>query len=158
MAQRRRLEVGDSVDVADHGNDVCGVSDELHRRRPIEHQLSSAAVNDRLEASVAFDNDQSAGVRKGRRALAHLIPLTLRQCVQLAVRSPLDVDEHARPAGDLGGVRSSTQGEDFAVFRFVRDRAELGDEDAVFGHFQPCLLYTSPSPRDGLLSRMPSSA
>ena len=25
-------------------------------------------------------------------------------------------------------------------------------------HFQRCLLYTSPSPRDGLLSRMPSSA
>ena len=24
--------------------------------------------------------------------------------------------------------------------------------------FQLCLLYTSPSPRDGLLSRMPSSA
>ena len=27
-----------------------------------------------------------------------------------------------------------------------------------FNHFEPCLLYTSPSPRDGLLSRMPSSA
>ena len=26
------------------------------------------------------------------------------------------------------------------------------------GHDWPCLLYTSPSPRDGLLSRMPSSA
>ena len=25
-------------------------------------------------------------------------------------------------------------------------------------YFKPCLLYTSPSPRDGLLSRMPSSA
>ena len=25
-------------------------------------------------------------------------------------------------------------------------------------HNHPCLLYTSPSPRDGLLSRMPSSA
>ena len=25
-------------------------------------------------------------------------------------------------------------------------------------HHNPCLLYTSPSPRDGLLSRMPSSA
>ena len=24
--------------------------------------------------------------------------------------------------------------------------------------YDPCLLYTSPSPRDGLLSRMPSSA
>ena len=31
----------------------------------------------------------------------------------------------------------------------------------AFGHrtwFYYCLLYTSPSPRDGLLSRMPSSA
>ena len=30
----------------------------------------------------------------------------------------------------------------------------IGDDDQVEG----CLLYTSPSPRDGLLSRMPSSA
>ena len=27
-----------------------------------------------------------------------------------------------------------------------------------YGASIPCLLYTSPSPRDGLLSRMPSSA
>ena len=27
-----------------------------------------------------------------------------------------------------------------------------------FGSLKGCLLYTSPSPRDGLLSRMPSSA
>ena len=27
-----------------------------------------------------------------------------------------------------------------------------------FSIIYPCLLYTSPSPRDGLLSRMPSSA
>ena len=35
-------------------------------------------------------------------------------------------------------------------------------EDARFlrgqGKYTDCLLYTSPSPRDGLLSRMPSSA
>ena len=29
---------------------------------------------------------------------------------------------------------------------------------AVAAWYVPCLLYTSPSPRDGLLSRMPSSA
>ena len=29
---------------------------------------------------------------------------------------------------------------------------------AVDDQFATCLLYTSPSPRDGLLSRMPSSA
>ena len=34
----------------------------------------------------------------------------------------------------------------------VYDRAGLGIV------FMDCLLYTSPSPRDGLLSRMPSSA
>ena len=28
----------------------------------------------------------------------------------------------------------------------------------LLGELQICLLYTSPSPRDGLLSRMPSSA
>ena len=30
--------------------------------------------------------------------------------------------------------------------------------DAIFIPSNDCLLYTSPSPRDGLLSRMPSSA
>ena len=29
---------------------------------------------------------------------------------------------------------------------------------AAYGQIVDCLLYTSPSPRDGLLSRMPSSA
>ena len=31
-------------------------------------------------------------------------------------------------------------------------------ELASSGFYDGCLLYTSPSPRDGLLSRMPSSA
>ena len=30
--------------------------------------------------------------------------------------------------------------------------------NSAFGGMPTCLLYTSPSPRDGLLSRMPSSA
>ena len=33
-----------------------------------------------------------------------------------------------------------------------------GEWDEVIGVVTRCLLYTSPSPRDGLLSRMPSSA
>ena len=31
-------------------------------------------------------------------------------------------------------------------------------ESPIISNFKDCLLYTSPSPRDGLLSRMPSSA
>ena len=40
-------------------------------------------------------------------------------------------------------------------------QAEVGDAvavGAVVCLINTCLLYTSPSPRDGLLSRMPSSA
>ena len=42
----------------------------------------------------------------------------------------------------------------------VRERLESGLEmpSDLFNMFTGCLLYTSPSPRDGLLSRMPSSA
>ena len=34
----------------------------------------------------------------------------------------------------------------------------MGKDYNYRDHFKNCLLYTSPSPRDGLLSRMPSSA
>ena len=34
----------------------------------------------------------------------------------------------------------------------------IRNEDGTVKRHQTCLLYTSPSPRDGLLSRMPSSA
>ena len=36
-----------------------------------------------------------------------------------------------------------------------KEKALIGTWNA---HLNNCLLYTSPSPRDGLLSRMPSSA
>ena len=39
-----------------------------------------------------------------------------------------------------------------AVIEWARNVANLPDASSS------CLLYTSPSPRDGLLSRMPSSA
>ena len=35
---------------------------------------------------------------------------------------------------------------------------EVGDVLYSYEQYMDCLLYTSPSPRDGLLSRMPSSA
>ena len=36
--------------------------------------------------------------------------------------------------------------------------SEEKSQDKIIQHTWSCLLYTSPSPRDGLLSRMPSSA
>ena len=46
------------------------------------------------------------------------------------------------------------------LHRGQRRDEQLGNTDhvVVAEHGDICLLYTSPSPRDGLLSRMPSSA
>ena len=38
------------------------------------------------------------------------------------------------------------------------DKSETMDMNTRGHRYTGCLLYTSPSPRDGLLSRMPSSA
>ena len=40
----------------------------------------------------------------------------------------------------------------------LADVLRLSEVDGVDTVGRACLLYTSPSPRDGLLSRMPSSA
>ena len=40
----------------------------------------------------------------------------------------------------------------------VRDETEIVQVTNADARNDVCLLYTSPSPRDGLLSRMPSSA
>ena len=51
----------------------------------------------------------------------------------------------SRKSGDRGYV-------------FLRACPVWNSQDSHAKHTQHCLLYTSPSPRDGLLSRMPSSA
>ena len=49
----------------------------------------------------------------------------------------------------------------YRMMKFMTQCVELYEKVAQehgFPNFKCCLLYTSPSPRDGLLSRMPSSA
>ena len=47
-------------------------------------------------------------------------------------------------------------GENYA--QELNEKAAKANEDGINIRWHFCLLYTSPSPRDGLLSRMPSSA
>ena len=47
----------------------------------------------------------------------------------------------------------------FSIEEIIEDAFERIGLNSVAGYqLKSCLLYTSPSPRDGLLSRMPSSA
>ena len=55
------------------------------------------------------------------------------------------------------GLRSAEPGE-FTRRALLHGRIDLSEAEGLGDLLMACLLYTSPSPRDGLLSRMPSSA
>ena len=55
------------------------------------------------------------------------------------------------------GVGATPRGPGATPMRTPRDNFRLNEDDGSM-QLVSCLLYTSPSPRDGLLSRMPSSA
>ena len=65
-----------------------------------------------------------------------------------------DEGEQQRPAAAtvvVHAVVNGSSGVDAATTPMLGDQKDPTTK-------YPCLLYTSPSPRDGLLSRMPSSA
>ena len=53
---------------------------------------------------------------------------------------------------------SNNETEIVTVATELTNAETIGNDDVDLDLANPCLLYTSPSPRDGLLSRMPSSA
>ena len=60
---------------------------------------------------------------------------------------------------DLGGLKEwNTDMPLEADFILDKDAQKIADEAAKSSMCIPCLLYTSPSPRDPKISRMPSSA
>ena len=81
------------------------------------------------------------------RSLSHLLVAESAQSLQnKALR-----DQHLQLALQSSAPRDAHVAREGVQFRAAR--WALDDRDA-----EACLLYTSPSPRDGLLSRMPSSA
>ena len=60
----------------------------------------------------------------------------------------------------IKGFSESEVKNDKPIKEFKKEKKGLAAflKGKKFTYTLPCLLYTSPSPRDGLLSRMPSSA
>ena len=87
---------------------------------------------------------------------------------QLSFRAPDPAKypcmELAYAAGRAGGTMPAVMNaaNEEAVAQFLEEKIHFLDIptviEAACERHKPCLLYTSPSPRDGLLSRMPSSA
>ena len=63
--------------------------------------------------------------------------------------------------GSFGTVLANlaaSNGSNVALWVRDSEQALRINSEGANSIYHPCLLYTSPSPRDGLLSRMPSSA
>ena len=56
------------------------------------------------------------------------------------------------------GVVPGSDPQDKVYYPSLMHRGVTFNNRLGWTRYSPCLLYTSPSPRDGLLSRMPSSA
>ena len=60
--------------------------------------------------------------------------------------------------GGSGGYAAARTARETLEHVAIVDGSEILGGLCILKGCMPCLLYTSPSPRDGLLSRMPSSA
>ena len=80
---------------------------------------------------------------------------------RLTITRPDDWHLHLRDGAMLEAVTPDTTmhfGRALIMPNLVPPVVTGSDAAAYRARIMACLLYTSPSPRDGLLSRMPSSA
>ena len=70
---------------------------------------------------------------------------------------PFDVELPEDPTAEVE-IANRFSGEKTTMPEFAAAVYDTIIGSEMFGDYKTCLLYTSPSPRDGLLSRMPSSA
>ena len=77
----------------------------------------------------------------------------------MATITPLDAVLGAEISGvDIGAGVDDTLMRTLIDALYAHRVIVIKDQQLDRGQYLRCLLYTSPSPRDGLLSRMPSSA
>ena len=90
----------------------------------------------------------------GKTTLAHILANELN--VGLKVTSGPVIDK----PGDLAGLLTNLEERDILFIDEIHRLSPIIEEYlySAMEDYKICLLYTSPSPRDGLLSRMPSSA
>ena len=85
------------------------------------------------------------------QVLEHMEDQALNAQLKAVMEEKQDLQEQIRRQ-EQDAVHSQIQSARMAELRAWVERLEINTE------YSDCLLYTSPSPRDGLLSRMPSSA
>ena len=114
--------------------------------RGIDDQLQFCPLI-RLGDGIACNGGGKAALRADRE----LIEIDILRCLADASLEDLDTLKNRGLAADKAQHHALV----FDKTEWLEVASSLG---VVFKQEMVCLLYTSPSPRDGLLSRMPSSA
>ena len=121
----------------------------LYRR--LRRANNGLRVGIKLWGPEGFDNSSEGLQEAWDEMEAGLVGINtgLETLVSAEQSQPEARERYDMPTMDLFGT-------DYAVTVDYRPEADFQAEDLE--SVLSCLLYTSPSPRDGLLSRMPSSA
>ena len=108
-----------------------------------------------IEVKVNLDGIGKSDIKTGIGFLDHMLDQISKHSlidISIKAKGDLHVDLHHTTEDSalaLGEALNKALGERKGIKRFGQ---------ALSAMDETCLLYTSPSPRDGLLSRMPSSA
>ena len=128
--------------------------------------LAFKIMNDKFVGTLTFCRIYSGKLETGTTLLNSVKENKERVGRMMMMHSNDREDIQEAYAGDIiavAGLKRTTTGDTLCDLNapVILERMEFPDpviEIAVEPKTKSCLLYTSPSPRDGLLSRMPSSA
>ena len=129
--------------------------------------LSSATINYLLPDPMEPPPRRTGRVGAGDRYRNELLPAILNPQIAISIsRRDQPYSTYQRTLIDR--EKNTRRRQERALDPDVREQIEArrrawranqsAQASATITQSQACLLYTSPSPRDGLLSRMPSSA
>ena len=118
-------------------------------------ELERNTKETQIKLSLALDGNGESNLKADLPFFVHMIDQLSKHGgfdIDLDAKGDLEVDAHhtVEDVGiSLGEAFNNALGDKKGIFRFGSAYAPLDEA---------CLLYTSPSPRDGCRSRMPSSA
>ena len=133
-------------------------ADRSHRQpesfaQSVTNRWRDIITSELLPYAATLNNGQGMPVSIGEFGA---VPFNLTAVAPASFQPSTDLDPQEQEAVILGLIRSVDQLGD-EIPEITIWQWGIGDLEDRFG-LNPCLLYTSPSPRDATLSRMPSSA
>ena len=124
---------------------------------PIDERIIAKSFNQEIASN---DPTAHAEILCIRKACKKLNQKRLDGLIMISYLEPCHMCKEVIKSSRLSEVYYLFKNDESIAWPVINNRLSLRLENinAINNLYEGCLLYTSPSPRDGLLSRMPSSA